>query len=246
MKRLLLSLSLLVAGGPAGRAQQPGPPAPTASELKRKFALLAQGTEGESEAFSNLMNTTPRRLVAYLKTHEVSAAGAKKLNLDLSAACKDAAHLKVFTYNYSSGGTRGTIHRPVLQWQNAAGQRFAYAVPEECEFTEIHKLASPGRAQYLLLGNDRGSGRCYLSVAYVIELKGDYLLVKSAAFDKATRLSNAVASEAALILCNVDMEFETRKQVLRIVDTEFEADGKPAAKDYMVLRWKNTRFAEVQ
>jgi hypothetical protein len=246
MKQLLVSLGLLVVGAQVGRAQQPGPPAPTAAELKKKFALLAQGTEGESEAFINLMNTTPRRLVAYLKTHEVSAAGAKKLNLDLSAAYKDAAHLKVFTYHYDSGGTRGTIHRPVVQWQNAAGQHFAYAVPEECEFTEIRKLASPGHAQYLLLGNDRGSGRCYLSVAYVIELKGNYLLVNSAAFGKNTQLGNAVASEHALILCNVLMEFEDHKQVLRIIDTEPESDSKPATKDYMVLKWKNTRFAKVQ
>ena len=176
------------------------------------------------------MNTAPRRLVAYLKTHEVSAAGAKKLNLDLSAAYKDAAHLKVFTYRYSSGGTRGTVHRPVLQWQNAAGQRFAYAVPEECEFIEIHKLAGSGPAQYLLLGEDRGSGKCYFSVAYVIALKGNYLLINSAAFSKNIRLGNAGASEAALILCNVAMEFEARKQVLRVVDNESESDSKPAAK----------------
>jgi hypothetical protein len=228
------------------RAGAPGPPAPTAAELKKKFALLAQGTEGEGAAFSNLMHTTPRRLVAYLKTHEVSAAEAKKLNLDLSAAYKDAAHLKVFTYRYSSGGTRGTVHRPVLQWQNAAGQRFAYAVPEEREFTEIHKLAGPGHAQYLLLGEDRGSGKCYLSVAYVIELQGNYLLINSAAFSKNIRLGSAAPSEAALILCNVLMEFETHQQVLRVVDTESESDNKPATKDYMVLKWTNTRFAEVQ
>jgi hypothetical protein len=243
MKRFLVGVSLLAIGWQPGRAQQPGQAAPTAAELKKNFALLAHGTEDESAAFTKLMNTTPRRLVTYLKTHDLSAAEAKKLNLDLSAEYKDAAHLKVFTYYYDSGGTRGTIHRPVLQWQNAAGQRFAYAAPEECEFTEIYKLASPGRTQYLLLGHDRGSGSCNLSAAYVIELKGNYLLVNSAAFDKKARLDAAITNSDSLILCNVDLAFDARKQVLRI--TANEPEGEPAAKG-AVLRWQGARFAEAQ
>jgi hypothetical protein len=243
MNSFLLSLSLLATGWPASRAQQPGPPAPTAAELKKNFGLLAHGTEDESAAFTKLMDTTPRRLVTYLKTHELSAAEAKKLNLDLSAEYKDAAHLKVFTYYYDSGGTRGTIHRPVLQWQNPAGQRFAYAAPEECEFTEIHKLASPGRTQYLLLGHDKGSGSCILSTAYVIEIKGNYLLVNSAAFGKKARLDAAIGNSDSLILCNVDLTFDAHKQVLRIAANE--PDEEPAAKD-VVLKWQGIRFAAGQ
>ena len=148
----------------------------------------------------------------------------------------------MFTYNYSSGGTRGTIHRPVLQWQNSAGQRFAYAAPEECEFTKIYKLASPGHAQYLLLGHDRGDGRCILSAAYVVELKGNYLLVNSAAFASNTRLAAAIPSSAALILCNVDMEFEAHKQVLRVVGEEYEPTDESAAKEAVVMKWQGTRF----
>jgi hypothetical protein len=243
MNRFLLSLSLLAIGWPAGWAQQPRQPAPTAAELRKNFTRLAQGTEDESEAFTRLMNTTPRRLVTYLKTHELSAAEAKKLNLDLSAEYKDEAHLKVFTYYYDSGGTRGTIHRPVLQWQNAAGQRFAYAAPEECEFTKIYKLASPGRTQYLLLGQDRGSGSCIISAAYVIELKGNYLLVNKAAFDKKARLNAAIDNSDSLILCNVDLAFDARKQVLRL--TAAASEEEPAAKD-AVLKWQGVRFAEEQ
>ncbi|RYY13264.1 MAG: hypothetical protein EOO36_16130 [Cytophagaceae bacterium] len=149
MKKILKHVSFLalslVAGAPVAQAQRPAKAGPTAAELRKNFARLAAGTEGESEAFINLMNTTPRRLVAYLKTHELSAAGATNLNINLSASPRDAAHLKVFTYSYDSGGTRGTVHRPVLQWRRAAGQRFAYVPFEECDFTEIHQLASPGR-----------------------------------------------------------------------------------------------------
>lgn len=72
----------------------------------------------------------PRRLVAYLKAYEVSAAQTKYLGLEY-LDYKDAAHLKVFTYTRYSGGTRGTIHWPVFQWKNMAGQLFAYSLSEE-------------------------------------------------------------------------------------------------------------------
>lgn len=228
---------------PAAYAQRASLPAPTATELKRKFVRLSAGVEGESEAFIRLENTAPGRLVAYLKTHELSAAGAKKLGLDLSAECKDAAHLKVFTYSYSSGGTRGTVHRPVLQWRNAAGQRFAYAPFEECEFTEIRRLASPGYPQYLLLGEDRGSGQCSLSQAYVVGLKGNYLLINKGAFVNSAQLSDNAADGASLIICNVAMEFNTRRQVLRL--TTFESAAKPAV-EWGVLKWQGTRFVRAK
>ena len=239
--RFALLATGLVARSLAAPAQQPAPAGPTAAELKKNFARIAAGTEGESESFDKLTATTTRRLVAYLKTHDVSAAEARQLGLGYLDA-KDATHLKVFTYSYESGGTRGTIHRPVLQWQNAAGQRFAYASSEECEFTESHKLVSPGRTQYLLLGGDRGSGMCQLSAAYVVELKGNYLLINSAAFSKNARADAAISGSDALILCNVSMEFDDRKQVLRLAS---DSEEMPAPKG-VVLTWKGTRFEETK
>lgn len=246
MKKMLSSFGLLaLLGGPVAiaSAQPAARPAPTAAELKRNFATIEAGTEGESEAFDNLTATTARRLVTYLKVHEVSAAGAKRLGVELSAESADAAHLKVFTYSLSSGGTRGTIHKPVLQWRNAAGQLFAYAAHEECEFIKIYPLASPGRTQYLLLGQDKGSNSCELSVAYVIELKGDYLLTNRAAFDKNARLAEAIRNSDSLILCNMDLAFDARGQVLRLTSAEPEEEGgeEPAPKK-TVLKWQGTRF----
>jgi len=239
LRRAGAVVALGLATAPAAYAQRASLPAPTAAELRRKFARLSAGVDGESEAFIRLQNTAPGRLVAYLKTHELSAAGAKKLGLDLSAEYKDAAHLKVFTYSYSSGGTRGTVHRPVLQWRNAAGQRFAYAPFEECEFTEIRRLASPGYPQYLLLGEDRGSGQCSLSQAYVVGLKGNYLLINKTAFANSAQLSDSATDGASLIICNVMMEFNARRQVLRL--TTFESVAKPAV-EWGVFKWQGTRF----
>jgi hypothetical protein len=251
MKKTLWRFGALVAcwlaGASVAQAQQPAKAGPTAAELKKNFARIEAGTEGESEAFDNLTYATAKKLVAYLKTHEVSAAAAKNLGLGYTES-DGADHLKVFTYSYSSGGTRGTIHRPVLQWKNAAGQFFAYSTDEECEFTKIYKLASPGRTLYLLLGGDRGDGRCMNSEAYVVELKGKYLLLDNAAFGK----------KPSLCLCNVDLSFDASKQVLRLDlsdnevpeynDDDLSQVGyrrKPGAKRLDLL-FKSGRFVRSQ
>jgi len=194
----------LLLGAHSTHAQKPAQAPPTAAALKKDIARLYNGTEGESEDLDNLIATTPRRLVAYLKTHELTAAGATALGLAYTEA-KGADHLKVFTYSYASGGTRGTVDQPVLQWQNAAGQRFAYACHEECDFGNIYKLASPGRTLYLLLGQEKGDTRCMTSQAYVVELKGDYLL-----------LVPAFGTSPLLRLCNVEMNFDAAAQVLHL------------------------------
>jgi len=184
-------------------AQQGGKQVPTTSELKKNLALVAASTEGESDAQINLTDKTARQLLVYLKMHEVSAAAAKKLGLGYGES-PDAAHLKVFSYNYSSGGTRGTINKPVFQWKNQAGQLFAYAAHDEGGFGEIYKLPSPGRTQYLLLGNEQGSGICVRSFAWLVELKGNYLLLDKQAFD----------NKPTLDICNVELTYEARSQTL--------------------------------
>ena len=243
---LLVVVGLLTISGSQAQTLVPKT-VPTAAELKRDFAIIAAGTEGESDDFDKLTAATARRLVTYLKAHEVSAVAARSLGLDYLES-KGADHLKVFTYAYSSGGTRGTIDKPVLQWQNAAGQLFAYAVGEECGFYEIHRLASPGRTLYLLLGNEKGDGRCDISQAYVVELKGNYLLADNAVFGKSSSLS----------LCNVDMEFNASQQVLRIDQTrnkdidddklrlrEHGYRRRPGAKSLM-LKLSGGRFVQSQ
>ena len=133
----------------------------------------------------------------------------------------------------------------MLQWKNASGQRFAYVAPEECKFTETQKLACPGRAQYLLLGQEQGDTRCLTSQAYVLELKGDYLL-----------LAPAFGPSPLLRLCNVEMDFDATMQVLHLDLSdnevpEYNGDDlakvgyrrKPGAKR-LDLRFSNGRFVK--
>lgn len=202
-------------------AQQPARPGPTAAELKKSLAAIG---EGDEESLGDLPDETARKLVTFLKAHELSAAGAKAMGLELSAASEDAAHFKVYTIDYSSGGTRGTVHVPVFQWKNAAGQLFAYRAHEECDFTEVHKLASPGRTLYLLLGQEQGNMNTTVSEAFVVELKGNYLQLDQVAFGK----------NSPLVLGNVEMSFNDGKQLLKLDLADHDASEKD---DKILVQW---------
>lgn len=220
MQKTLIRLILLfattwLAATPASFAQQ-AKKMLTATELKKNLAIIEASTEGESEAIDHLLEQTTRQLMTYLGAHELSAAAAKNMGLDVTTGPQDAARLKVYTFSFSSGGTRGTIDRPVLQWRSASGQLFAYAPDEECLFSEIHKLATPGRTLYLLLGGEKGDSQCFAYEAYVIELKGNYLLLDKSAFGKSP----------SLLLCNAEMSFDASKQTLRIDFSNGEALDK--------------------
>lgn len=202
MKNLLRGLLPVAIGGwvaasPA-LAQAPARPAPTAAELRKNLARMAASTVGDD-------NEIDLNLVAYLKAHEVSAATAKSLGLGYLDS-QDAAHLKAFSYTYSSGGTRGTVTNTVFQWKNPAGQLFAYASHEEGGMGEIYQLPSPGRTQYLLLGNEQGSSICVRGLAWLVELKGNYLLLDKKAFD----------NKPVVDICNVELTYNARRQTLTV------------------------------
>jgi len=93
-----------------------------------------------------------------------------------------------------------------LQLQNVAGQYFAYALPDECEFTAIYRLASPGRLRYLLLGQEEGDMNTSPSEAFVVELKGNYLLLDKEVFGQ----------NSPLRLTDVELSFDEPRQVLTI------------------------------
>lgn len=242
-----MAASLLV-GALATQAQQLPKAAPTIAELKKNLQAIG---EGDEESLGDLPDETARRLATYLKAHELPDAQAEALGLEQVEGPQDAARLRV----YASGGTRGTVHVPVLQWQNAAGKRFAYKLGEECAFGKIYKLASPGRTLYLLLGKETTNSYTELSEAYVVELKGDYLLLNNTAFGKSALLS----------LGDVTMRFDEAKQqlYLRAVPNEqppiskeiYVANTAPLwqwgqrgqrAPQKVTLKFAGTHFVKVQ
>ncbi|RPD48691.1 hypothetical protein DNI29_08755 [Hymenobacter sediminis] len=110
----------------------------------------------------------------------------------------------------------------VLQWQNAAGKLFAYHLPVECAFTELYPLKTPGRNMYLLLGREKAYTFCLAFTAYVVELKGDYLILDNQVFSV-----NGYSDKNELSACNVEMTFDPARQVLS-VDID---DGLPKSEE---------------
>ena len=216
----LALLSLLVGAGYTANAQAASRPAPTVAELKKNLAAIGEGNE---ETIGELADETARRLVTYLKTHELSAAQATEMGLAPPVAAGDG-FFKVYTIGYASGGTRGTVHIPVVQWKSAAGQLGAYRLHEECDFTKVHKLASPGRTLYLLLGQEEGDMNAMKSEVLVVELKGNYLLLDKAAF----------GNYAPLELHNVELSFDDRQQVLTLNLADHDADEED---DKVLAQW---------
>ncbi len=92
--------------------------------------------------------------------------------------------IAVYTYSYSSGGTRGDIDIPVIQWRKKDG---SYGVLGkifglEIMFYEIFKLPSSDKDLYMLIGNEKCDGRTFEAVAYVVQIEKNNLIVDYPAF----------------------------------------------------------------
>lgn len=205
------------------QAQQSSKPAPTPATLQRDLRRIAAYQYYYAPDFDivGLTDRTARRLVAYLKTHDVSRAAARRLGLGSVAAPADATRLRVYGITFDSGGTRGQITIPILQWRNAAGRRFAYRLPAEDGFWDVYRLAAPGRRLYLLLGEFMGASPMLCDHAYVLELKGDYLLSNIPAFGK----------KPSFCLCNARLNFDPARQLLHLDLADMTATTAPDYND---------------
>jgi hypothetical protein len=201
---LLLAGGLLLAS--AVQAQTPARKVPTAVEVKRAVEHLGSLRRGDGWA-----EDVARKVVAYLKAHRPDEDEASEIGLTLDTASDDQAQLSVYSFAHESGGTRGTVHNVVVQWQNAAGQLFAYHLPVECGFSEVYPLKAPGRNMYLLLGREKAYTFCIAFTAYVVELKGDYLILDNKVFS-----INGHGDKNELSDCNVAMTFDPARQVLSV------------------------------
>ncbi|RPD48692.1 hypothetical protein DNI29_08760 [Hymenobacter sediminis] len=203
------------------QAQTPARKAPTALEVINAVAHLASFHQGEADD-GEMAVRVGRKVVAYLKAHKLSASEAGKLGLTLGPVSRDAAQLRVCSFSHESGGTRGTVDNVVVQWQNAAGELFAYYLPVESYFTTLYPLTAPGRTMYLLLGHEKGSGLCLGYTAYVLELKGNYLILDNQVFSVKDH-----SNKNELTICNVAMTFNPARQILSLDDA-----GGPGKADF--------------
>ncbi|MDW7691944.1 hypothetical protein R9C00_15625 [Flammeovirgaceae bacterium SG7u.111] len=81
--------------------------------------------------------------------------------------------VRVFTFSYYSGGTRGEINNSVIQFQLSKGKYLVAPSGIEASFHQIHKLPSANKTLYLLIGEETGESRLLIGVAKTIEITPD-------------------------------------------------------------------------
>lgn len=194
-----------------GIAQQNNVQQKNAAGIKKNisFARKYEYSKYPDYDIDSLCKVTANKVVKLMTGHNYSTDYYKKLGLILSAesvGSKDKNALKIYNFGFDCGGTRRIITHPIIQWKNKQGKTFAYNFSSKinCDFYEIHKLKSPSRDLYLLIGTEAGDASCYQGVVYVIEIKGNYLILNNPVF----------VNRPYLNFCNREYDFDPKTQVL--------------------------------
>ncbi len=180
----------------------------SANQIKKniRFASNYISTENPDYNIDSLCLLTAKKTANLMTGNNFSTAYYKSLGLSLSTESIDKQAIKIYNFGYDCGGTRRVITHPIIQWENASGKTFAYNLSTKinCEFSQIYRLKSTGRNLYLLIGVEAGDGSCYQGIAYVIEIKGDYLITDNQVF----------VNRPYLNLCNREYDFDVKTQLL--------------------------------
>lgn len=148
---------------------------------------------------------TAQKTVKLLNKTKLTKSKAKAIGLEISAN-NEKSGIIIVNFSYSSGGTRGNISHPIIQWKNKNGKLFAYNLSSKinCNFTSIEPLKSKNRNLFLLFGMEKGDGACEQSMVYAIEIKDDFLILDNPVF----------VNRPYLNLCNTNFDFDQKKQIL--------------------------------
>ena len=178
------------------------------ASIKKNISFAANYTYSAYPDYNidSLCLITANKTVKLMTGSNFSNAYYKNLGLKLAVESKDKTNIKIFNFGYDCGGTRRIITHPIIQWKNANGKTFAYNLSAKinCNFFEIHQLKSKNRNLYLLIGVEAGDANCYQGIVYVVEIKGDKLIIDNPVF----------VNRPYLNLCNREFEFDDKTQIL--------------------------------
>ncbi|MCW3170753.1 hypothetical protein OMO38_19660 [Chryseobacterium sp. 09-1422] len=176
-------------------------------EIKKNIEEIQNYTYTESPDLDidGLCFLTAQKTVELLNKTKLTAGKAKTIGLEISAN-NEKFGITIGTFSYNSGGTRGNVSHPIIQWKNRDGKLFAYNLSSKinCNFMSIEPLKSKDRDQFLLFGMEKGNGACEQSMVYAIEIKNDFLIVDNPVF----------VNRPYLNLCNMNFDFDQKKQIL--------------------------------
>jgi len=142
-------------------------------------------------------------LVKYLKTDASENANPTEVGLKEPLKSDDSRKIKIYNFGYHSGGSRGWVSHPVVQWTNNLGKPAAFNLSAEINssFTELYPL---DKDLYLLIGYERLMGACEHSVAYVVKIDNNNLVLNYPAFGTGNQLS----------FCDVEYDYDATSKTL--------------------------------
>ncbi len=171
-----------------------------------KFLSIYRYDDYPDANIDSLSFSLSEKITALLDTMNLSKKSADSIGLKMLIDEPNLRNIKLYTFDYHSGGTRGYISHPIIQWVSDGGELLSYNFSNQinCYFDQIYPLSSDFGEYYLLLGQESGSGACMQNMAYCIEIK-DSLLISDNIF---------FVNRPYLNLCNVPFEYDEQKKLL--------------------------------
>ncbi|MEP7263129.1 MAG: hypothetical protein ABI772_01455 [Bacteroidota bacterium] len=152
----------------------------------------------------SLASSTELKLRKLLTYNESINLDIKEFpNLRLDAYTQDSLRIRLYYFSNVVGPTGYEDVHTVCQWQSQKGKLFSFAISSKILGTigSIYKLKSKSDQLYLVQSQD-----FYNTIIYVIQFKGDYLILDYPAF----------VNESSIILEHADVSFEPRQQKLSV------------------------------
>jgi len=179
------------------------------SELKENLKWFSsnlnyQEYESKRINIDSLATSTEKKLANLLVLKESTNLDLKEFpNLQISASTTDSLNIRFYTFSNLVGPTGYESVHTVIQWTNNKGKLFSYpiALKVSGKIVKIYKLKSTNSNLYLLLSSDY-----FTTIAYVIQIKGNYLNLDYPAFLNSPEIS----------VNRMNVSFNKQTQVLTI------------------------------
>lgn len=188
-------------------------------QIRENLDLLSHYNEDTEEIdFDAAKNQLTKNLMAYLRQDTLSEKQlyGKEASRNFFVSASVDGKIRLYTYSFHSGGTRGEVDLPIIQWKKSDDSWGAYELPYEMHFYSIDRLESE-RTLYLLSGMEKGSSRLFVAMSLVIRIKNDYLILDYPAFfNESSSLvffDDISSGDGDCIAC---MEFDPKTQSISV------------------------------
>lgn len=142
----------------------------TRSELENSLSDLSEWEYTDETDIWSIVVRTSELLTSCIESNVINGSDSLE-NLEVTQSADSL--LKIYTFGYHSGGTRGIVNNSVIQFIKSDGSYDIIGSGKEMGFYQIEKLPPSNGKLYLLLGVEKCSSRMYQSLAWVIDVSND-------------------------------------------------------------------------